>query len=63
MLLVRAEVARDVLPAGLRAAGWKVEVVPAYRTVAATVPDEVTLAAAKEQELALALVREIRDAL
>ena len=30
---------------------------------AATVPDEVTLAAAKEQELALALVREIRDAL
>ncbi len=32
-LLVRAEVARDVLPDGLRAAGWEVDVVPAYRTV------------------------------
>ncbi len=46
VLLVRAEVARDVLPEGLRAAGWKVEVVPAYRTVAATVPDDVSTAAA-----------------
>ena len=30
----------------MRAAGWKVEVVPAYRTVAATVPDDVSAAAA-----------------
>jgi uroporphyrinogen III methyltransferase/synthase len=33
VLLPRAEVARDVLPAGLRAKGWRVEVVDAYRTV------------------------------
>ena len=31
VLLVRAEVARDVLPAGLRAKGWSVDVVAAYR--------------------------------
>jgi uroporphyrinogen III methyltransferase/synthase len=37
VLLARAEVARDVLPAGLRAAGWDVDVVDAYRTVAATI--------------------------
>jgi len=33
VLLPRAAVARDVLPDGLRAAGWEVEVVEAYRTV------------------------------
>ena len=33
VLLARAEVARDVLPDGLTAAGWSVEVVDAYRTV------------------------------
>ena len=32
ILLARAAVARDVLPDGLRAAGWEVEVVEAYRT-------------------------------
>jgi len=36
ILIARAEVARDVLPDGLRAAGWHVDVVDAYRTVAAT---------------------------
>ncbi|HET9690872.1 MAG TPA: uroporphyrinogen-III C-methyltransferase [Acidimicrobiales bacterium] len=36
VLLPRAAVARDVLPDGLRAAGWDVDVVEAYRTVAAT---------------------------
>jgi len=36
-MLLRAEVARDVLPDALRAAGAVVEVVSAYRTVAATV--------------------------
>lgn len=40
LLLARAEVARDVLPDGLRARGWEVDVVDAYRTVAATVGDE-----------------------
>ena len=38
VLLARAEVARDVLPEGLRARGWAVEVVPAYRTVAVVPP-------------------------
>lgn len=38
-LLARAEVARDVLPEGLRAAGWAVDVVEAYRTVPAAVTD------------------------
>jgi len=35
VLLPRAEVARDVLPDGLRAKGWRVDVVDAYRTVPA----------------------------
>jgi len=39
VLIARAEVARDVLPEGLRAAGWAVDVVDAYRTVPATVTD------------------------
>ena len=34
VLIPRAETARDVLPEGLAAAGWDVDVVPAYRTVA-----------------------------
>lgn len=42
ILLARAAVARDVLPDGLRAAGWEVDVVEAYRTVAAE-PDPVAL--------------------
>ena len=37
VLLVRAEVARDVLPAGLEATGWSVDVIDAYRTVAAPI--------------------------
>jgi uroporphyrinogen-III synthase len=40
VLLARAEVARDVLPDGLRARGWAVDVVDAYRTVSAAVTDE-----------------------
>jgi uroporphyrinogen III methyltransferase / synthase len=39
VLLARAEVARDVLPEGLRAGGWAVDVVDAYRTVPAPVTD------------------------
>ncbi len=35
VLLARAAVARDTFPEGLRAAGWDVEVVEAYRTVPA----------------------------
>ena len=40
VLLPRAEVAREVLPEGLRSLGWEVDVVDAYRTVAAAVPPE-----------------------
>lgn len=43
LLLARAEVARDVLPDGLRERGWEVDVVDAYRTVPA-VPGEHALA-------------------
>jgi uroporphyrinogen-III synthase len=39
VLLARAEVARDVLPDGLRERGWDVDVVDAYRTVPAPVTD------------------------
>jgi uroporphyrinogen III methyltransferase/synthase len=39
VLLARAEVARDVLPDGLRDRGWDVDVVVAYKTVAAPVSD------------------------
>lgn len=43
-LIIRAEVARDVLPEGLLANGWDVDVVPAYRTVPLTpAPDEVQI--------------------
>lgn len=39
VLIARAEVARDVLPDGLRARGWRVEVVDAYRTRPAEIDD------------------------
>ena len=45
MLLPRAAVARDVLPNGLRQAGWEVDVVEAYRTHQATVSDVIVSAA------------------
>jgi len=45
VLLPRAAVARDALPDGLRARGWDVEVVDAYRTVPAQ-PSEKERAAA-----------------
>jgi uroporphyrinogen III methyltransferase/synthase len=41
VLLPRAAVARDVLPDGLRAKGWRVDVVDAYKTVAVQPPAEV----------------------
>jgi uroporphyrinogen-III synthase len=40
VLLSRAAVARDVLPEGLRSRGWEVDVVEAYRTVAAPIAPE-----------------------
>jgi uroporphyrinogen-III synthase len=46
VLIARAEVARDVLPDGLRAAGWDVAVVDAYRTVPAALTDAQRAAAA-----------------
>ncbi|MGH9094386.1 MAG: uroporphyrinogen-III synthase, partial [Acidimicrobiales bacterium] len=42
-------VARDVLPAGLRAAGWSVDVVEAYRTVTAE-PEAAALKAAGDAD-------------
>src|SRR5205085_3452159 len=50
VLLARAEVARDVLPDGLRALGWTVDVVDAYRTTAET-PDGATLEAAATADI------------
>lgn len=46
VLLARAAVAREVLPDGLRELGWDVDVIDAYRTVAAPVTDELRDAAA-----------------
>jgi uroporphyrinogen-III synthase len=40
VLLARAEVARDVLPDGLRDLGWRVDVVDAYRTIPVEPTDE-----------------------
>jgi uroporphyrinogen-III synthase len=50
VLLARAEVARDVLPEGLRERGWAVDVVVAYKTVAAT-PSKQQLAAASTADV------------
>ena len=49
VLIPRAETARDVLPDGLAAAGWDVDVVAAYRTVApASDPNAAALLADAE---------------
>jgi uroporphyrinogen III methyltransferase/synthase len=49
ILLARAAVARDTLPEGLRAAGWEVDVVEAYRTIpAAPSPDLLDAAGAAD---------------
>ncbi len=40
VLLARAQVARDLLPDGLRARGWVVDVVDAYRTVPVAIDDQ-----------------------
>jgi uroporphyrinogen-III synthase len=49
VLVPRAAVARDVLPEGLAAKGWTVDVVEAYRTEAAR-PDPVALRRAAEAD-------------
>ncbi|HYZ99883.1 MAG TPA: uroporphyrinogen-III C-methyltransferase [Acidimicrobiales bacterium] len=46
VLLVRAAVARDVLPEGLRERGWEVDVVEGYRTEAAPLTEEQVAAVA-----------------
>jgi uroporphyrinogen III methyltransferase/synthase len=46
LLLVRAAVARDVLPHGLRGKGWDVDVVEAYRTEQAPLAEEQAAAVA-----------------
>jgi uroporphyrinogen III methyltransferase/synthase len=48
-LIVRAEVARDVLPDALRERGVDVEVLPVYRTIAESL-DGPALAAAREAD-------------
>ena len=50
VLLVRAAVARDVLPEGLEAKGWRVDVVDAYRTRPVP-PDEQVAAALAGAEI------------
>ena len=50
ILLARAAVARDVLPDGLRARGWTVDVVEAYRT-RAVAPDAAAIAAARAADI------------
>jgi uroporphyrinogen III methyltransferase/synthase len=50
VLLARAAVARDVLPDGLRARGWTVDVVEAYQTHAA-VPEPEVVAAARAADI------------
>ena len=50
VLLARAAVARDVLPAGLTEAGWTVDVVDAYRTVTAS-PDRSLVEAVTTADL------------
>ena len=47
VLLARAAVAREVLPDGLRAMGWDVEVVPAYRTRPVEPTDQARAAVAE----------------
>ena len=47
ILIARAAEARDVLPEGLRARGWDVDVVEAYRTVQGTPPPDDLAAAAR----------------
>jgi uroporphyrinogen III methyltransferase / synthase len=46
LLLVRAAVARDVLPEGLRGKGWDVDVIEAYRTEQAPLAEEHAAAVA-----------------
>lgn len=50
VLLARASVAREVLPDGLRALGWQVDVVDAYRTTAES-PSEESLEAAASADI------------
>ena len=52
VLLPQAAAARPVLAEGLRAKGWTVEVVEAYRTVPARPSDEALAAAAKADAIA-----------
>jgi uroporphyrinogen III methyltransferase / synthase len=52
VLLPQAAAARPVLAGGLRAKGWEVDAVEAYRTVAARPADEALAAAAKADAVA-----------
>ena len=54
VLIPRAEIAREVLPAGLRERGWNVEVVTAYRTVPAPISEELRERIAQAQVITFA---------
>lgn len=61
VLLPRAASARDVLPDGLRAAGWEVEVVEAYRTERAQPPSEALAATAGADAVAFTSASSVRN--
>ncbi|NNE72047.1 MAG: uroporphyrinogen-III synthase [Acidimicrobiales bacterium] len=46
ILFPRASLGRDVLPDGLRAAGWRVDIIETYRTIAAEITDDQRAAVA-----------------
>lgn len=54
VLLSRAAVARDIVPDGLRAAGWEVDVVDAYRTIPVPVPADLAEAVASADAVTFA---------
>lgn len=61
VLLPRAAAARHVLPDGLRAAGWEVDVVDAYRTVPAPVGPDVLAAAAAADAICFTSASTVRN--
>ncbi len=61
IMLARAAVAREVLPAGLRSAGWEVEVVEAYRTRPVTQPESVLAAARRADAITFTSASSVRS--
>lgn len=61
VLVPRAAAAREVLPEGLRAAGWVVDVVEAYRTEPARPPAKSLAAAASADAIVFASASSVRS--